>query len=100
MSELKRTPGEWVTHYDDDFDIHSVRLSDEASVRYVEICEISSGDKHRASDADLIAAAPELYEALVVSNAMLRELMPPDVSVRETLARNEALLAKARGEQS
>lgn len=40
----------------------------------------------------------ELLEALETATAMLRTLVPEDISVRETLARNEAILARARGE--
>jgi hypothetical protein len=46
-----------------------------------------------------LAASWELYEALERSTAMLRTLVPKDISVRETLAEHEVILAKARGEQ-
>lgn len=50
------------------------------------------------ANAHLIAAAPDLLEALIISTAMLRELVPSDVSVRETLSSNERTIAKAKGE--
>ena len=46
----------------------------------------------------LIATSPELYARLKISNAMLRTLVPKDISVREMTARNDEVLAKARGE--
>jgi hypothetical protein len=51
------------------------------------------------ANAHILAASWELYEALERSTAMLRTLVPKDISVRETLAEHEVILAKARGEQ-
>ena len=45
-------------------------------------------------------AHADLVEALGTATAMLRTLVPKDVSVRETLARNEEILSKARGEKT
>jgi hypothetical protein len=114
-TEPKWTPGPWVfsgIRENGDFSISAEKLP-------VVVCDVhnaaSLGDfvsealkrgtfgspdaaHTQTANARLIAAAPELYDALEEATAMLRTLIPKDISVRETLARNEAILAKARGE--
>lgn len=51
------------------------------------------------ANANLIAAAPELYESLLTASSWLRTLSgPDDPIITEVLAAASAALAKARGE--
>jgi hypothetical protein len=91
MSETKWTPGPWLAQecIRSGWDVvaddgHVVETTDEIG-RY--------GPIDRQANAHLIAAAPDLYEALRASVLMCIN-MPPAI---ERMA--EAALAKARGEQ-
>jgi hypothetical protein len=100
MSTLKATPGPWSVH--SNF-VGPLLIKADAvpEDKGPEIAFVGHADfKTCAANAELIAAAPCLYEALRISTAMLRTLIPPDISVRETLAENERVLARARGETS
>lgn len=122
MDELKATPGPWsfccdkcatvmsANHPIADItkgawgdDYPSLRpMGSELLGQYeVYMAQITYGDvspDEAIANALLIAAAPELYKALEHANALLRVLVPKDISVRETLADNDALLSRARGE--
>jgi hypothetical protein len=91
MSELKATPGPW--EYDDsgcDGDVYS-------GTPFVDCLRIAQGV--RLNDKPLIAAAPELYDAL---DLCLEQLMFSDggepLSFRVAITAAKQALAKARGE--
>lgn len=75
-----------------------------------EICHIQSADhicqgiriEEARANAHIIAAAPELYEALVASNrtllAIYHSLKNYEPGIDILMQENEAILAKARGE--
>ena len=103
MSAPKWTPGPWDWHaslHDDGRNNGSV-LSDVASGRARCVCkapQYQHPDQWQA-DANLIAAAPELYEALVLAEDRIESERSPgewDPLLREI----RAAIAKARGEQS
>ncbi|OZI56769.1 hypothetical protein [Bordetella genomosp. 4] len=52
-----------------------------------------------AADADLIAAAPELLEALQALDALRGPFSPTDERINEAWAKARAAIAKATGEQ-
>lgn len=100
MTERKWTPGPWVyrPHKYDDWGL--VRGSDDYPVASASICRATEEEKdncrrdHRdpaEANAHLIAAAPDLYEALeyLLNNA--------DLTRGDKIVAREAL-AKARGE--
>ncbi len=88
MSETKWTPGPWIQ---EDRDILSVALIDaENPKRGREVIAAA----HIEANAHLIAAAPELYEALAEMVAGWEGFDVND----DAANRVRALLAKARGE--
>lgn len=94
MSELKATPGPWFV---EDFDVHAL-----VDGRSRLVAEVSAPGKATTphtlpANARLIAAAPEMYEALRALVGMLSGF--PDVGdVPTTIDSALAALAKARGE--
>lgn len=70
MTDTKHTPGPWfVMDYDDN--VHQVAISDETATRYLAV--IDNSDETDQANARLIAAAPELLEALANTRASLQE---------------------------
>jgi hypothetical protein len=114
MSTLKITPGPWSPGHiaDDTTSCNCASIVSDYFAGSIAYVTVDNGKSIRDGGNDgppleqakanshLIAAAPDLYEALRISTAMLRTLIPPDISVRETLAENERVLARARGETS
>ncbi len=94
MSETKWTPGPW--ELADKYNCTDVRAVDGP---YVADCNASAAIDWRTKEANarLIAAAPELYEAL----ENLRKLYDTDEGCRSMPEYQAAIaaLAKARGEQ-
>lgn len=103
MSEAKFTPGPWIavsrgcfggTH---EADVHECAKWD---------VDIHDGEfmrgNFRMEDAHLIAAAPELYEALRMAandlNTAAHFLPDTGLALLETVKQAHAALAKARGE--
>ena len=87
MSELKATPGPWECH-------ESAFMADGSDKRAYFIVEADGMRGKSKYNAHLIAAAPELLEAL---QAMIDYAGQPISHPAAQLAR--AALAKARGEQ-
>jgi len=85
MSETKWTPGPWTN----DNDAHIYDGRDEL----VAIVAALNDDDAEAGIANLIAAAPDLYAALVETRSRLASEGMTTVAI-------DAALAKARGEQA
>lgn len=109
MSELKATPGPWTVYPDVDGNFFYVAQQDGAPYTpdYSDVCGLScqtwSGERFNVQQANahLIAAAPELYEAL---EEMVERYAPGyhdciDNGLPECeICNARAALAKARGE--
>lgn len=102
MSETKFTPGPWFAH--DDHPQHACYHIAPADYWHDELATIySPGDPEADANASLIAAAPELYEALAALDEaycraggdLTREERFED---RKRLINARAALAKARGQ--
>lgn len=95
MSELKATPGPWHVVHNGAY--REINLGDcECSPSIAQVCPsqfLENGDNEEAN-AHLIAAAPELYEALLLAKSWLEGWASADAE----LATIEEALAKARGE--
>jgi hypothetical protein len=108
MSELKATPGPWWFHHDHPTSqtIAHVYAQGEHEITG-EICTLYACENVPSFNAALIAAAPELYEALEKAAEVFRSYQSHHEANRHTdkAERNkfyaeqmEAALAKARGE--
>lgn len=61
----KHTPGPWIPYFDERADEWTARLPRiEGSAGQVYVCDVSGPEDQREANTHLIAAAPELYEAL------------------------------------
>ncbi|NIH74463.1 hypothetical protein FHV99_001670 [Ochrobactrum sp. P20RRXII] len=101
MSKTKFTPGPWEAGRAD-----VASIVDGVDSKWIygggEYCAIASGRVTGSwetvmANAHLIAAAPELYEALEASNEKIRTLLF-DGDDHPLVSANKAALAKARGE--
>ncbi len=108
MSKTRFTPGPWAyrPHEFDDWGVVKTDKFTICQARDQNQLDDDILNQHRRAGTDpweanarLIAAAPDLYECLEQATAMLRVLVPSDIPLRETLAYNEKILAKARGEE-
>ena len=102
MSEPKWTPGQWrATTRQGSWD-WVVYTEDDPNI---EICQTfhdgTDENEEGEANAHLIAAAPELYEALLKCLMLLEDYGAgePDSCARELFDEVCAVLAKARGEQ-
>lgn len=90
MSELKATPGPWEPRHDE-------LVAKDGNTVAIFLC--CGGQEVNAANARLIAAAPELYEALDEAlglvQALINEGYTGYIDQRERIS---AALAKARGE--
>ncbi len=97
MSEVKWTPGPW--KLDDDGSCDVLANSGEL---LASVYPMMSAYRQRESNARLIAAAPELYEALwTLLDCLIgttKHDLPGYVGSQDTADRIFAALAKARGE--
>jgi len=103
MSETKFTPGPWIqagpSFGEPKMKFANSVIPDRDDDEYPDdICEMPFPyyDEEQEANAQLIAAAPELYDAL---NAMLTHMgMDEDEFTKVTFDQARAALAKARGE--
>lgn len=108
MSETKWTPGPWKV--EDGTVKHCGSLVITANHVGMQsntpLARLGAFDEASRDDANLMASAPDLYDALDRSTSMLRSLMDqlhsyehePYVNARAQIGANIAILAKARGE--
>lgn len=99
MSEMKHTKGPWVIHESNA--IVGEKLDDHPIWLRPVIARFATGV--RPADARLMAAAPELLEALKITRGNIASLGPagaltPYTSYQEWLAMVDAAIAKATGE--
>lgn len=95
MSESKHTPGPWF--------VHVPRTLPEVIARKgaVTICKCRNGSLNDGlANARLIAAAPELYEALRKIDRINGSTGGPEAMVREFKHIARAALARAEGRES
>jgi hypothetical protein len=98
MSEMKHTKGPWVIHESNA--IVGEKLDDHPIWLRPVIARFATGV--RPADARLMAAAPELLEALQITRGNIASLGPagaltPYTSYQEWLAMVDAAIAKATG---
>jgi len=98
MSEMKHTKGPWVIHESNV--IVGEKLDDHPIWLRPVIARFATGV--RPADARLMAAAPELLEALQITRGNIASLGPagaltPYTSYQEWLAMVDAAIAKATG---
>lgn len=101
MSEARYTKGPWVIHESNA--IVGEKLDDHPIWLRPVIARFATGV--RPADARLMAAAPELLEALQITRGNIASLGPagaltPYTSYQEWLAMVDAAIAKAQGEQA
>ena len=101
MSETKFTKGEWVVNSDDGYSGYTVFRNDTG----FGICQTILREDKDLINANLIAAAPEMYEEIESEIEFLRELRseahtPYMVALLDNRIVDKVnLLAKARGEK-
>lgn len=101
MSETKWTPGPWRVDYQNEDNPDDERLAVFSAAYSDETPGICAGTKAWPlirEDADLIAAAPDLYAALESAESVLTHHGFPD-NAQSVLAAARAALRKARGEE-
>lgn len=107
---MRFTPGPWVAHFDYRADEWTIRLPRvKSAAGQVFICEVAGHYDQMEPNARLIAAAPELYEALCAALLDLNRLdSETQVEVESaggkhsglrSLRMAEAALAKVDGER-
>ena len=106
-NETRWTPGPWIAYPNQDENLFYIAQQDGAPYTpgYSDVCGLSchtwDGERFtvQQANAHLVAAAPELYEAL---DMLMESTGPGDAAhlLAEERANIMALLAKARGEQS
>lgn len=102
MSETKHTPGPWVKDYGNTtWHIKSIANPIEGTPTVAVYHGAKSlTESEKEANAHLIAAAPELYEALEDALKVINECIPDvcDVPVPGVAPKIRNALAKARGE--
>lgn len=86
----KHTPGPWSAFYKSKYDEWHVSLPVSGSSMKLALCPDGIQSENREADAHLIAAAPEMHEAL----RQCRDLHEDDESIRGVI---DAALLKAEG---
>jgi len=115
MSELKATPGPWIEMPDSDDEDVYISTEERFDNSKIHICKVQGGfcgaiGEEQEANAHLIAAAPELYEALDKLK-LSYEALAHDYEYAvgagdihplhaEHIQRCAAVLAKALGEQA
>jgi hypothetical protein len=94
MSETKFTPGPWVKNWTAPYNVSGQGGSQIATVHFF-------SNEECQGNADLIAAAPELYEALENALDRLDDIsIYYNIDLSEEIKAANAALAKARGEKA
>lgn len=90
----KHTPGPWVICHDTEY--NRICIDDSNGNRFAPICQISLKDTtdEYLANASLIAAAPEMLEALEYAQECIEKGIKSD----DFLWQLDALIKKARGE--
>jgi len=101
MSETKFTPGPWEVRLDDSTFGPKLEIHQEGAENRVPICERDLGfnddvDEESKANAHLIAAAPEMYEAIEGLLNVISETRGEDA--RQAVIKANEVLAKARGD--
>lgn len=95
MAETKFTPGKW--HAERSLPVEGVDgwwlVSRKPASNPVYVGWVDGGDENQAN-ANLIAAAPEMYEALTEAR---ERMMGGSPAIRALIAKTDAALAKANG---
>ncbi|MEY0957318.1 hypothetical protein AB7188_00235 [Providencia rettgeri] len=92
--EFKHTPAPWMT---DDW-IRTGVNSESKHIAMVNYCSDVFGDEHKAN-AHLIAAAPELLEALIELTESAKEAIDGLGDLSDAIDTAKAAIAKALGQQ-
>ena len=96
MSECKWTPGPWVVEYNLATGCNQVAAFEKSGNRCL---QVTVNSHNRCQDEALIAAAPELYDALDELADLMQGVIEGDYKPDSlTLQVAKAALAKARGE--
>jgi hypothetical protein len=109
MSEVKHTPGPWMTRqqFANRWLIEKDQGENEAGEKLVPlglasvhttILEVGCSNEDTAANARLIAAAPELFEALIAIRSI--EFAHSDADICAVRMQCDAVIAKATGSQS
>jgi hypothetical protein len=98
MSEIKHTPGPWFfSGKNPDCEVRYVSLCiDEPFMAEIATLYHGEGEEQEAN-ARLIAAAPEMLEALMALNDLRGAWSPPDDVIKAAWAKARAAIAKATG---
>ena len=104
MTEVKHTPGPWLIEEDDheeEFEIYPQKDGPPPLGRWAEICTVKDYHGSPKANAHLIAAAPDLLEALKAAVSALewweREHQCCSGATDEQMAIINAAIAKAEG---
>lgn len=100
MGEAKWTPGPWQSQHQFDVAgecaiIGAIDGPDEGRFHYTRVCEVNEECDDFCANARLIAAAPELYDALAALLATYDHFKGSTVSPKSPIGRARAALAKA-----
>jgi hypothetical protein len=99
MTQAKHTPGPWIIDRNGDVNHHSYFVSD------FPIAMVSGPLTDKAANARLIAAAPDLLEALIETSSSLRQCFECDedaadaYGITEQLKKADSAIAKATGKE-
>jgi hypothetical protein len=98
----KHTPGPWIVDYGDTKGhVKSIAVNPDGytpTVARYDTLVTSISDSEKAANAALIAAAPELLEALEMVESLLIGIAMTDYPVTDELEKVTAAIAKAKGE--
>lgn len=101
MSEtVKHTPGPWTVFYKHKYDEWHVALPIEGSNMKLALCPDGIQSENREADARLIAAAPDMLEALREATLALDGLAKGEgvfKPIEQTIVQAHAAIAKATG---
>lgn len=104
MSGAKHTPGQWFTHREGRSTVYVECRIGGGLIQEVAACgPTAAGGEQQEANARLIAAAPDILEALQITRGNIASLGPagaltPYTSYQEWLAMVDAVIAKATGQ--